>query len=152
MPKGKFLNEIVARYHPERSEWELLNNLLFVRPSGDTLVVPKGLFTDLASTGNLPGFPQDGPWNQAAVGHDFLYCGRFVSRRMADIIFKEMLKAIPQVPKWKIPIMFWAVSLFGKRAWDRNNTNKVNNTRRMAGIRTTGGVKILWADGVLRFV
>ncbi|THD60699.1 DUF1353 domain-containing protein [Phenylobacterium sp.] len=59
-----------------RSLWALERPLTY-KPSnrGDTITVPAGAVTDLAS---IPRFawsllPPDGPWVKAAVVHDFLY-------------------------------------------------------------------------------
>lgn len=151
MPRGRFITPLDARFHPDKNEWELLASLVFSRPCGDILIAPKGVFSDLASTRNVPFFPRDDVYNQAAVCHDFLYCGRFVSRWQADVIFNDMLWAIPEVPRWKIPVMFAAVrSPFGSRAWNKNSIDRIHHTRRLAGINIRGN-KILWSDGSLRF-
>jgi hypothetical protein len=64
-----------------RCQWLLSEPLRYdvgAEGSGETITVPAGATTDLAS---IPGFaaallPPDGPWAKAAVIHDFLYATR----------------------------------------------------------------------------
>lgn len=82
--------------------------------SGLVLTVEEGFVTDLAS---VPWpfrrwFPPDGPWATAAAGHDRLYAGGVVSRRMADLIFLEAMEVLG-VPPWRRWLMFLAVRVFG---------------------------------------
>lgn len=152
MPKGQFLTRLRSEFYPERNEWMLLDELIYQRPCGEYIIGPKEFYTDLASTKNLPFFPRDDVYNQAAAIHDLLYTGRLVSKWLSDKILVEALISIPEVPRWKIPIMYAAVvSPFGVSAWNRNSTNKIRHTRRLARLPEGDGRDVLWKDNVFRF-
>ena len=61
-----------------RSLWRLERDLTYRTLAGDTVAVPQGFVTDLASVPRLFWnlFPPDGPWAEAAVVHDALYFTR----------------------------------------------------------------------------
>jgi len=61
-----------------RSLWGLQRELAYQTVAGDTITVPKGFVTDLASIPRLVSgvLPPDGPWTEAAVVHDCLYFTR----------------------------------------------------------------------------
>jgi hypothetical protein len=61
-----------------RSLWGLEQDLTYRTVAGDTVTVPKGFVTDLASVPRVfwDLFPPDGPWTEAAVVHDALYFTR----------------------------------------------------------------------------
>jgi hypothetical protein len=67
------------RDHPSirdgRSLWALQRELIYTTVVGDTITVPAGFVTDLASIPRIVGgiLPPDGPWTEAAVIHDCLY-------------------------------------------------------------------------------
>lgn len=101
--------------------------------SGETITVPAGATTDLASVPRPAWtiFPPDGPWLKAAVVHDFLYrtkgtCwwdgfnGRTrakpYSRKEADGVFREAMGVLG-VPAWKRVILYQALRLFGGIGW-----------------------------------
>jgi len=85
--------------------------------------VAKGFISDLAS---VPWpfrrtFPRFGPWNAAAIVHDWLYfCGEIagekITRRQADRIFLGMMRANPHVGVRAWP-MYIAVRAGGWWAW-----------------------------------
>jgi hypothetical protein len=84
------------------------------------VAVPRGFVTNFAS---IPWFfrrilPPDGPWQQAAVVHDYLYSRPDVSRFLADAIFRELMPEC-EVCWWQRVVMFYAVRLFGGRARKR---------------------------------
>ena len=148
---GNFTSPLETRYHPELKQWEVLTDFWFQRPNGDQILVPKGVITDLASTRNMPMFPQDGVYNQAAVVHDFLYAAEIFPRWLNDEIFKEALTAIPEVPRWKIPLMVWVVKLLGGACYKNNHTYySIKANRLLANIRDFNS-RPLWADCTSRF-
>lgn len=61
-----------------RSLWGLQRPLAYTTLAGDTITVPAGFVTDLASIPRLLSgpLPPDGPWTEAAVIHDALYFSR----------------------------------------------------------------------------
>lgn len=151
---GKYTTLLEAEYHPDMQEWMVSKDFWFVRPCGDAVLVPAGFYSDLASTRNVPGFPSDGPWNQAALVHDYLYAGEFVPRAIADAVFREALEAIPEVPRWKIPVMWAAVRLFGGFTYGDHSAITVYRARRLSGFGAFQRVQNcpLWADGQMRFI
>lgn len=149
--KYGFVNDLCADYHEELDCWQLCEPLIYQRRNGDQIVVPKGFITDLASTRNIPWFPSDGPYNQAAVVHDFLYAGEFVPRRISDEIFREAMESIKQVPRWKIPIMWSAVRVFGGFTYRGHTLKSVHALRLLARVPDNEN-RPLWSDGVMRFM
>ena len=61
-----------------RSLWRLERDLIYRTTEGETVTIPQGFVTDLASVPRLfwDLFPPDGPWTEAAVVHDALYFTR----------------------------------------------------------------------------
>ncbi|MFI4966713.1 MAG: DUF1353 domain-containing protein [Caulobacterales bacterium] len=122
-----------------RSQWSLTAPLTYDvgrEGSGETITVPVGATTDLAS---VPRFawsllPPDGPWTKAAVVHDFLYrtrgtgvfAGRcWITRRggytraQSDRILNEAMAALG-VRADKRLVIFVAVRLCGGSGWGRS--------------------------------
>lgn len=151
MNRGSYTGPLEARYHPDREEWEVITEFWFQTGEDDHIKIPVGFFTDLASTKNIPFFPQDDEYNQAAVVHDYLYAAELVPRRVSDIIFKEALRAIPQVPRWKIPIMYFAVRVFGGITYKSHTFESVRKNRMLSHIPDSGA-RPLWKDGLFRFI
>ena len=145
-----FSNDLDATYHEEKDQWEINSPMIYISKKGWVIAVPKGIFTDLASTHNVPFFPQDGTYNQAAVLHDFLYQGEFLPRGVMDDIFKEALESIREVPRWKIPVMWVAVRMFGGFTYSEHNAGTVRNARMLAGVADNGN-RPLWKDGIPKF-
>lgn len=81
---GQFTGKLVLvllqdKLHPSiragRSLWGVERPMTYRTIAGDTITVPAGMVTDLAS---IPApisalLPPDGPWTQAAVVHDLCY-------------------------------------------------------------------------------
>jgi hypothetical protein len=69
-------NKIVPSIKEGRSLWGLQRSLAYNPGNGgDTITVPAGFVTDLASVPRWAWtlVPPDGPWVKAAIVHDFLY-------------------------------------------------------------------------------
>jgi len=147
---GNFTSPLETRYHPELKQWEVLTDFWFQRPDGEQLRVPKGFITDLASTENVPMFPSDDVYNQAAVLHDYLYAAEIFPRWLNDEIFKEALTAIHEVPRWKIPIMVFAVRVFGGFTYKNHTLPTVIANRHLSGLRDFVS-RPLWPDCYSRF-
>lgn len=87
------------------------------------ITVPAGFVCDGASVPQaaqaIIGHPFD-EYLEAGVLHDFLYAHASdkyrITREEADGIFKEVMWNY-RVPKWKIPLMFAAVRMFGGKFW-----------------------------------
>ena len=143
---GIYTDVLECTHHPEKDQWEVTKPFCFVRPNAEIIKVPAGMMTDFASTGNIPGFPQDCVYDQAAVVHDYLYQGEFLPRGKADDIFREALEAIPEVPRWKIPIMWAAVRLFGGFTYGKHTLDSIRNARSLAKV-PNNEARPLWKDG-----
>ncbi len=97
--------------------------------------VPIGFECDLASVPR--GFrnivSKHGKHNPAAIAHDYLYATGQVNRKVADIYFREFLKMV-KVPKWLASLMYRAVRIGGKKAYQRHKAKRAakRETRRIA--------------------
>ncbi|MEO2046461.1 MAG: DUF1353 domain-containing protein [Pirellulales bacterium] len=90
-----------------------------------TILVPVGFRFDMAS---VPGwllwlFDPRGRHQRAAMYHDAVYSNQHCTRFEADALFRAIMKA-DNVPKWRVLAMFWAVRIFGGKAW-KNNRKKI---------------------------
>ena len=108
-------------------KYKLLETLEIELTNGKVILIEEGFEWDLSST---PRFlwallPPDGNFELAALIHDYLYRYQLFGRTFAD---KEMLiwSKILHTTKSKISlrrldnkIRFWAVRLFGKKAWKK---------------------------------
>jgi hypothetical protein len=122
-----------------RCQWRLSGPLPYdvgEEGSGETITIPGGFVTDLASVPKLFRglLPPDGPWAKAAVVHDFLYWSRGTcrdalgriqrtriepyTRKEADDIFAEAMKVLG-VPAWRRKAIWTAVRLGGQGGWGR---------------------------------
>lgn len=86
--------------------------------AGQLIRVPEGFVTDFAS---VPRFfwrvlPPTGQYGKAAVIHDYLYRTHLTTKKIADQVFLEATKALG-VSAWKRQTMYYAVRLFGGRAY-----------------------------------
>lgn len=101
--------------------------------SGETITVPAGATTDLASIPRFAWslFPPDGPWLKAAVVHDFLYRSRGTcvlgdfwgrtrpeayTRSEADGILREAMKVVG-VGAFARGVIWSAVRVGGAGGW-----------------------------------
>lgn len=98
--------------------------------STTVLVVPEGYKSDLASIPNWIFWWQFGAWNIAAIAHDYIYEHGYIlsdwsdkkfplymSKEEADFLFYEICLFLGVKPI-TARLMYWAVRLFGKGAWD----------------------------------
>lgn len=96
------------------------------------LVVPEGYKSDLASIPSWIFWWQWGKWNVAAIAHDYIYEhgyilsdweeeGRkalYLAKFQADKLFYDICLHLG-VPPITAKLMYWAVVLFGRGAWDQ---------------------------------
>lgn len=120
-----------------RSLWALQQALTYQTGSdaAETIVVPAGFVTDLASIPRLVWsfYPPDGPWVKAAVIHDFLYDtqgdGRWnkhrgnarqtpYTRAESDQILREGMTD-RSIGWWERTVIWTAVRLGGGNGWKR---------------------------------
>lgn len=104
-----------------RQLFRVLAEFRFASCLGLQVIVPKDFVTDFASVPRVfwRFFPPTGQHARASVVHDYLYtkeadCPRF----LADAVFRHAME-ISGVPWWKRTAMYYAVRLFGGRAYQR---------------------------------
>lgn len=99
---------------PDGRNWQTLTPIEFAGIS-----VPVGTRTDFASVPRAfwSIFPPFGPYMKAAVLHDYLYQSHLLPRKDADKLFLQAMTEL-QVPRSTRTIMYWAVRLFGAKAYN----------------------------------
>jgi hypothetical protein len=100
--------------------WCVVKPLIWVS-RGETITVPKGFITDLASIPrifrNLPLLDVDGLSRRPAALHDWLYAGeRWRTKPFADATLREALTC-EGVSKIGAQIYYLAVHWFGRGGW-----------------------------------
>lgn len=98
--------------------YRLAEDLVFetkMNCQGIRVVVPAGSESDLASA---PWwlwwiFPPSGPWDLAAILHDYLYGLIGVSRFLADALMREAMAQLG-LPVWRRVLAFYCLRLFGR--------------------------------------
>lgn len=88
--------------------------------------VKKGFITDLASIPSFIPIGQSCDIISAAILHDSLYAFQTCSKDFADRLFKEAM-GVNNTPTWKIQLFYYAVRLFGGRAWNKAKKLKESN-------------------------
>ncbi len=109
----------------EDGRLELDHELVYIDAKGRRFMVPKGFVTDLASVPRLvPGIVRvlfRGPLQtaHAAILHDWLYKTKAMSRRKADALFYEALRATKEgrAGAW---LMWAGVRLGGWVPWSKH--------------------------------
>jgi hypothetical protein len=113
------------------NDWELLDNFDYGTNNGRLIRIPKGFTNDLASIPRVFRLliPVNGKHREAAVLHDYLYHSkgliycrrRFLpvryTREESDKLFLEAMISCA-VPVWKRNLMYWAVRVGGRAAWN----------------------------------
>jgi hypothetical protein len=115
-----------------RVQWRVAEPLVYdvgAEGSGQSITVPAGAITDLASIPRFAwslGFPPDGGWTKAAVVHDRLYELRGdvqrtghpapYTRAEADAILREAMGVLG-VPSWQRAVIWSSVRLGGAKGW-----------------------------------
>jgi len=125
---GQFLTPLIAM-DVDGTTFILYKPLVYRRVCGEILTVPKGFDTDLASVPWLfrRVFPRSGPYNEAAVVHDWLYVSRKigdrnVDRAEADAVLLEAMEALGC--DWLTrTLIYRAVRLGGWIVWNRRKVN-----------------------------
>lgn len=116
-------------YKPGKDPWRVVKAMLLCI-NAKFYTVPEGYRTDGASVPRIP-FIYSRYGNTAqipALFHDFLYDGCLgdeFTRRDADEVFLAMMTELNDPPgKYRRLAMYYAVRLFGWRAWHKNPTWK----------------------------
>ncbi len=118
---SRFTDILVVSPMADGQTWYLRNEFGYdvgEKGSGDTVNVPAGFMTDFASVPRLLWglLPRWGRYGNAAVIHDFLYREQIRSRKAADDIFLQAMQVL-EVGRFERYTLYWAVRLFGGRAW-----------------------------------
>lgn len=114
MKPGWFMTDLLTKTVDDGHE-QLVVPLVFASSVlGREVSVPPGFVTDLASVPRLPFvyLLAGGTAKKAAVVHDYLYREQCCSRRDADSVFEEAMRASGQ-PWWRRKLMWAGVRLFG---------------------------------------
>ena len=106
-------------------EWTLYQEFNYYDNEGVNYKVPAGFKTDFASVPRILWsiFPPYGRYGKASVLHDYFYRTNSVSKEKADIEFRNAMNIL-HVQKWKINILYKAVSWFGASAYNKHSTTK----------------------------
>ena len=121
-----FTENLIVSPLPNGKTWVLRKTFSFYvgeKEDNEIIEVPVGFITDFASVPRVFWWilPRWGKYGNAAVIHDYLYWikdGKYDRKRADEIFLEGML--ILEVRNWKAWIMYLAVRLCGKIAWDRN--------------------------------
>ena len=117
--KSEFLTDLVIEELQEEGIWQLEEPLKYSSRLLNLIVeAPMGFKTDFSSVPRVPiayTFFGDRAHRESVI-HDWLYSTGSVSRRMADKVFLEAMKARKK-PWWTRWSMFAGVRLGGWKAW-----------------------------------
>lgn len=95
--------------------------------SADSIVVPAGFVTDLASIPGpfLPLFTRNGPYQLPGIIHDYLYWVQSCTREEADRILRIAMRenGVPAPQQRRI---YFAVDQGGRPAWNANARDRAN--------------------------
>lgn len=115
----EFLTPLLLEYLDGRN-YRVLRKFVYEIRQGERIAVPRGFVTDFASVPRILWrvLPPTGQYGKAAVIHDYLYRTSILqySRAEADLIFYEAMEDLG-VNAWTSKLMYWAVRLFGRRAY-----------------------------------
>lgn len=134
MNKPKFTYPLVVLPLPGGKKWRLVKSFSYYVGKQDYLTnygiiieVPAGFVCDGASIPkvfwSIIGSPMTGKYVQAAILHDFLYYIQTFSREHSDKIFLNAMKILG-VSRLKRKIIYWAVRIGGKWAWNNHQKTK----------------------------
>lgn len=126
-----FLTRLEISPLPDGRNWELEGNFVYcvdAASDGDTLIIPKGFVTDLASVPRIFWniYPPFGKYTEAAVIHDYGYrfAGAYIggshlyTKKEVDNLFRDAMK-LCGVGVFSRFILYQAVSKFGKGSFLR---------------------------------
>lgn len=110
------LRKVAEAHSAGRAQWVLRSELHFRSDILGPLLVPAGFRTDCASVPRVPfAYWLAGDTAHAsAVLHDYLYRHHPCTKRQADDVFAEAMRA-EGVRWWRAQLMYHAVRLFGSR-------------------------------------
>ena len=134
----------------DAQDWILFSPLVYtIGSTQDTITVPVGFVTDLASTPQMlwsAGLTPAGQYSRAAIIHDYLYwsqnCTRDQSDRLLLIAMKES-----NVGTIQEDLIYAAVHAAGGKAWDNNKKEKTAGLPRIlpAANRNPNDPNMIWS-------
>lgn len=113
---ARFLTDHLDARQLDGDEWQLLAPVVFEDDDRTVYVAAIGFVTDFASIpwGVRNMFPQSGPWNRAAVIHDWLCVTKPIASPAVHAVFRRALAACGCNPVQR-QLMWMAVRTFGPR-------------------------------------
>ncbi len=129
-PVGKFTTDLNLKYI-NGIFWSLESELVYVSSKGETVTVPKGFITDMASVPKLfwnifPPMGDGSKYGEAAVVHDFLYATQKIPKPQSDNFFLDAMNTLC-VPMWKRYLLYYAVAFFGQSSWNEDGKKIVKS-------------------------
>lgn len=118
--RNSFTTPLIVTPLDDGRRWELVRAFRYITVPNDYILIPKGFVTDFASIPSLfwSILPRWGKYGKAAVLHDYMYVTKVgYTRKETDDIFRQAMLKLGTKP-WKATVMYWAVRLFGKFAWE----------------------------------
>lgn len=115
------LNAVRIGTYQGRGLWQLYTPLVYASALlRRTVSVPKDFITDFASVPRIPGiwWIAGGMADEAAVIHDWMYNRKVGTRKIADKVFLEAMKA-SGVSFWRRYTMYAAVRALGWRYYGK---------------------------------
>lgn len=117
--KQRVILEVEGKY-----TWILHKEFEYYRTDNpnEIIQVPKGTVTDLATVPRIlwSVVPPLGLYTKAAIIHDYLYQNAIKNKKYADDVFLEAM-TVAGVPKCRRWLMYQAVRIFGRGAYQFNN-------------------------------
>ena len=116
-----FRTDPILRALPQAHQWALVVPLVYETRAGDTVVIPPGFITDLASVPQVfrSLVPVNGKHRAPAILHDYRYTVQEGTRYAADLLFLEAMEDAGV--RWtQRHLMYRAVRLGGGLPWRRN--------------------------------
>lgn len=107
----------------DAQDWIVLSPLVYtIGDTKDTITVPAGFVTDLASTPQMlwsAGLTPAGQYSRAAIIHDYLYWSQNCTRDQADRLLLIAMKE-SNVGRIEEGLIYAAVHVAGDKAWSNN--------------------------------
>lgn len=119
--RNSFLTPLVVEVMPGGKTFKIAREFTYLwKREHIQIHVPVGFVTDFASIPRLARLiiPKLGKYTKASVLHDHAYQTQVMTRKQADVMFKDGMRELGVV-KWKRWAMWLAVRLAGWLAWKK---------------------------------
>jgi len=109
---------------PVKKQWRtwVTAGMLSFKLDGISYVIPDGFMTDFSSVPRMLRWlftPTGEPHQVAGLVHDVLYSSTYVTRKAADVAFRDVARLMGQ-SKLPSQLMYWALRLGGSFAFRSN--------------------------------